>query len=276
MRLAAPVTALSKLMAVFGIAIRLPLDMLARLQQPDEARAAVYAVILFDMNSKLHDAAITALASVENPRIGAMTKKWLQDVAKLKREDRLPLLNLVIQSLVLTPQPEREKFVSNVEKLVRSDRRFTLFEFVLCTMLRIELTKKKLPVVDAAQFTRTSIAEDVRLVLSVLARVGSENDAKAQETFSLIMKKFTDQGLAIAGAQECNADKLLAALEKLRLAPLVLRDVIMKTFTDCIIIDRKITPVEAELLAAIAVSLGTAVPSLAGAQFTRTPVKKQP
>lgn len=255
------VTALSRIIEALGIAIRLPVDVLTRLRHADQARCAVYGIILADMDPALHAAGIKAMVALEGVPAAVLTKRWFDLVRTLRREDRLPLLNLVTQTLGPRPREERRKFLANVERLVRSDRRFTLFEFALCTVLRSELDKQ--PVPPARAFPRTAVAEEMRVLLSVLARAGTGDPAQAELAFAKGMERFPDGTPGMVPATECSPDRLHGALETLRATSPVIKESILGALVECMVRDARIKPAEAELLTAMAAALGVGIPAAA-------------
>jgi hypothetical protein len=253
-------TALSRIIDALGIAVRMPVGMLAALRDAAEAQAAVYAVIVADMAPALHAPGIKAIVTLAGQQAGAQAGRWLGQVRTMRREDRLPFLNMAAQTLATLPAADRARFLDNVERLVRSDKRFTLFEFALCTVLRAELDP--VPATAGRAPPRELVVAAMRVLLSVLARAGSADAAQAELAFARGMEHFNGAGNAMVPAPDCSADRLQAALRSLRgTAPLV-KESIVKALVDCVLRDTRIRAAEAELLTAVAAALGTGIPAV--------------
>ncbi len=189
--------------------------------------------------------------------------------ASLAHELRLPLLNLALPALRALPPAEVAGAVETARLLIAADGEVTLFEF----MLEKALDRHVLAAARGARsgivnfYSFGALAPEIGLLLSALARVGSDSAEETARAFAAATARIpTLQGqLRLAPAESCGLDAISAALDKLVQASPAIRKVLLLAGTEAIATDGSVEPDEADLLRAVADSLDCPIPPLLGA-----------
>jgi len=128
---------------------------------------------------------------------------------------RLPVLDMALPALKRMDEAERGSFLASVEGVVRADRRLTLHEFVLLTMLRSQLAPKpRAAPVRASLGSRRSAAT----VLLTLIALASGNEPR--EAFETGAGQLGFAGAELPGRETLTLEAVQGSLDALRdLAP---------------------------------------------------------
>ena len=113
-------------------------------------------------------------------------------------------------------------------------------------------------------FKFEQVGDELRLLLSVLARIGAQAEEQATQAFEHAYQPFGLGSAELASREQCNLKTLTNALNNLaELSPLLKKNVI-SACADCVIHDFEVKAAEAELLQAIAVNLDCPMPPAVG------------
>ena len=236
---------------------RLPSRLREALHRADEAELAMFALAL-EPDGAAREAELQVLAG----RRGAEARRKVVDLhvyaGGVARHHMVTLAELAVPAIKEQRQKTRDSFLSDLAAMVESDRRVTLREFVLLTLLRQRLRE------GAGQPIRTrfrkieELAADAHVVLSLV---------------SLDKAAFV-KGAAVLGlgwqaplAREAlNSANVAESLERLRhLAPLA-KPGILKACFESAAADGVLRLAEAELVRTVAATLDCPVPPLLAAQ----------
>lgn len=240
----------------------IPPELLDAAHEPDTARAVVYALILVTTGPEVMDVAFALIKAHEGDETENRVKTLRDLVAALGTKGRLPLLDIVMPALKQLPVDVRKRFLGTAKALIKADKRFTLFEFAMSIILTEHLSENA-EHADRIKYRKAEqVMNEIRLLLTVLARAGASSDEEAADAFAKVMAYFTQAKIPPTPKSDLKPARLKAALEKLaRLSPLVKRSLITAC-ADCVISDGKVTPAEAELLRAISLTLDCPMPPL--------------
>jgi Zn-dependent protease with chaperone function len=250
----------------------LPGPLRALAYQPFGARAIVYALLIDHDNEAVRDAQLNRIGAAE-PELTGEVQKVLPLVERLTSELRLSLVSMVVPALRRLSRDQFEAFVALVRDLVSSDNRVSLYEYALQRLLLRHLaTHYGYALPPPVRYRSPEpLFEPVRHVLGALAHVGSAQPAMVAEAFALGIKAvgwpLIDTALP---PRNLDLEALDAALNALDAASAPLKREILTACAACIGADGRATVEEAELLRAIADSLGCPVPplqSLAGVEL---------
>lgn len=236
--------------------------LLAKVRRPRSAKAVVYALLLAGMDEARLPAARELVAAGDGRNAAAEAGALHAELRRLGPAARLPLLDLAMPALRSLGGTERERHLAVVGNLVRLDRRLTPFEFALEIILRRQLTKSRGR--DRVKYYRyDAVLDEIRLLLTVLARAGTRDAEGARAAFQRAMGSFGPRGPEPAADAACSPGALARALEKLaQLSPL-LKGPLIAACADCVLHDGRVRAAEGELLRAIALCLDCPVPPLA-------------
>ncbi len=237
-------------------------ELIDLLHRPAQAAAVIYALLLTNTDADSQERARELLTGEVSSDQMAQIHALQAGISRLPPQARLPLLELALPALRQLPQEMRHQVLRTSETLIRADRRFSLFEFVLLTLLQKHLLKDRKDSGKVRFFKYTRVLPDIRLLLSVVARAGAEDPQLAQRAYAQAIGSFGIQEESPLDIQHCQAGALSRALQRLaRLSPL-LKPALIEACADCVLHDGKLLPAEAELMRAISVSLDCPMPPL--------------
>jgi hypothetical protein len=236
--------------------------LLDALRRPDGAREMIYALLLAAMPPPRRAAGKVLVARQHGEAAADRSIALVDAVAKAGAHSRLALVNLALPALKELDQPSRTELLIAADDLVRSDARYSVFEFALMTILRDRLAEDSERHGRPKYFKYAEVVPEIRLLLSVLARTGAKSDEEVRRTYGHVMTPFSREHREPAAPAECTLAALTAALGKLNsLAPL-LKKSLVEACADCVVHDGRVLPAEAELLQAVAMELDCPMPPL--------------
>ncbi len=240
----------------------IPSPLLDAAHNPESARAVVYALVLTTTAPAVMEKAERLITGLEGEAQVNQVRDLLTTLSQLGAKSRLPLLDIVAPALKELDRAARLRFIGTVKALIEGDKRFTLFEFVLLTILTEQLADRA-ERSDVIRYHRADqVMEEIRLVLALVARAGARTEAAGREAFERVMRHFVGPDETGVISTTPTAERLGAALRKLaQLSPLVKRSV-LTACADCVLHDGKVLPSEAELLRATALALDCPMPPL--------------
>jgi len=192
-------------------------------------------------------------ASGEDAELVARIAAEVQDLGKVAR---LPLIALAAPALKSLAPSERAAFLVLLQQLIGADRRVTLEEFVVATMLEATLGQRAGRAVPVTYRSLEPLAEDARLILSLIAHT-TRGEATASFDHGL---KELGIPLALLDARAVSFDAVKAALARLnQLAPMQ-KPRLVKALVQCALADGTLSVTDAELLRAICSTLDSPLP----------------
>ncbi|UCD66351.1 MAG: M48 family metallopeptidase [Deltaproteobacteria bacterium] len=231
-------------------------------RDPFGARAVIYGLLL-DKDEDVRALQVEQLQISADHAVFEVTKKIFPLMLSLDDDARLPLIDLAMPSLRSLSLQQFRRFEENINSLVRSDSRRSLFEFTLQHVIvrRLERNfvtpQRSVKEID----TINDVAEEISCILSLLANIGHEDD-EAALAFSGAAATFGDQGgiLHYLAKKECRGIKLGNVLNRLaQLRPNVKQSLIRACF-QCLVHDKQITMKEAEFFRLLVYALDTPLP----------------
>jgi Zn-dependent protease with chaperone function len=229
--------------------------------EPYGARALVYALLL-DREADMRAAQLEHLAREADPGVYEETLGLAPVVAELGVQARLPVIEIALPALRALTAEQYRLFKRNVEVLVRADERIELFEWSLHRILLHELEAHH-GTATPPRVRHRSLAPlqtQCELLLSVLAHAGHRSEPAAEQAFEQARLVLGFPRARMRRAGELDFDGLDAALTDLEEAAPQVQRRILEAAVACISADRRVTATEAELLRAIAASLGVPIP----------------
>ena len=225
----------------------------------ESAKAIVLAMILRKMNLQ------TGMQVLQK----SLTETQLQSletvrtmVFDLDDEQRLPLFDMCLPALKLMMQEGRTAFLALCKKLIKSDKKYTLFEFVLITLLQQNLSEEAGRRKKIKYYSFKPVSRELQLIFSVMALAGGGSRSDRHQAYRKVSRGFSMQSLEMLGARDVSIEKMVRALEKLsQLSPILKRSV-LEACADIVVQDQQLKASETELLRAIADTLQSPVPPL--------------
>jgi len=187
----------------------------------------------------------------------------------LKRELRLPLLEMAFPALRRRPEAELVAFMRVVDELIRLDGRLDVFEYVLARLLSREIEQALNPSRKSpgGRHTLQQQVAEVGELLVILAVHGHPEDADAAQkavrsSMQMLGLKSAGPGERPRGEWNVRLDEIFARLQGLKMEE---RGRLIEALIACARHDGKITAAEYELLRLVAGMLDAPLPLLSKA-----------
>ncbi|MDI1319052.1 MAG: M48 family metallopeptidase [bacterium] len=174
---------------------------------------------------------------------------------------RLPLLQLSMPALRTLDRAALDRFVTTLDELVHADGVVTPFEYAMQKMLLSQLELAKQPVQRVQFESFDAVRSEIAVVLSSLAHLSPKDSAGAFAEGAGQMPVIRDQ-LALLPAAACGLAQVDAALDKLVLSTLPIKQRLLVAAGHVIANDGTVTVEEGELYRAFSATLGCPMPSL--------------
>jgi Zn-dependent protease with chaperone function len=246
-----------------GLVSGLPPSVVSAAHEPHGARAVVYALLL-DRKAGPRQAQIAHLSAAADPGVYRELLRLAPAIEQLDVWTRLPLLDIALPALRGLTAAQYQRFKQNVNDLVQADEAIDPFEWSLHRILLHELETHHSNVAPARvrHHTLAPLQPQCELLLSVLAHAGQRDAAAAEQAFEQGRRSLNLPHGRLRRAEKngfAALDDALTALEEA--APRVKRQILQGAVA-CITADDTVTATEAELLRALAASLGCPMPPL--------------
>jgi len=242
----------------------LPQHLREQLHEPEGARAALVALLL----APAEEVAQSQLAALEARGMHAIAERARLAEAFTRRLGpafRLSIIDLALPAIKSSSEAFRTELIGALETVVNADRRVSLHEFVVLTLVRNQLAPSARP--GAAGSRKLAELQDaVLIVLSLVAHAGTRQDASGERGDALaaaMRAGLKEMGLAEApSASALTLDGAAKALEKLKqLAPMQ-KAILVKGLFATVSADGTIRVVEAELMRLVGAVLDCPLPPL--------------
>lgn len=247
----------------------LPPEIDTAVREPQAACAVIHALLLGQGAERDAQMAVLQTAGAQQ---SALAGYLAASIARLPKSARLPLLDLAMPALRQLPEPARAAFLATVEKVIAADRRVTLAEFVLQTVLTRRLNARAGRATPIRFAHLAAIRRDCALLLSLVAHVAASASAQMpKDAFLRGTAYCTELGLTAADLTDAAAigfGQVRVALERAnQLAPLV-KPVLIKTLV-AVAGEASPLPVDsADVLRAICAALEAPIPPAVAATYT--------
>lgn len=226
-----------------------------------------YALVVSGLPEADRGPALAALANPESqPALAVQPDLMAKYFPTLEQQGdgvRFPALELAMPALRKLDPDERAGLIRNVRTLAEADKRISLFELALGSFLQRHLgagAGRQVPV----QFRRYgAVIEDIRQLMSLMARAGTDDPNSAEALYRQAMAGFGDRQSARAPmAGRVSLKALQTSLTRLnRLSPL-LKPAIIDACGECVTHDGRIDAKEYELMRLIADQLDCPMPPI--------------
>ncbi|MEK6244257.1 MAG: M48 family metallopeptidase [Pseudomonadota bacterium] len=242
----------------------LPAGLREKLHDPDGARAAMVALLFAPKDDVMQD----QIAALNAAGLGALAEQ-ARAIAPLCRRlgaaFHLAVIDLALPAIKAAPQQAKEELIAALEAVIQADRRVSLHEFVVLTLVRSQLAPRGKP--GAAGSRKLGELKDAAgILLSLVAHAGTRQDATGK------------RGEALAGAMRAGAKEMglpespavsaltletaAEALEMLKsLAPMH-KAILIKGLFAAVSADGAIRVMEAELMRLVGAVLDCPLPPL--------------
>jgi Zn-dependent protease with chaperone function len=242
----------------------LPPELRAQLRDPAGACAALVALLLAPKDDVM-ELQIAALEQKGLIVLGEKARALAPLTRGLGAAFHLPVVDLALPAIKSSPADAKEQLVAALETVINADRRVSLHEFVVLTLVRSQLAPRG----KSGDYGSRKLAElqaEIVIVLSLIAYAGVRQDATGQRAGALAaaMRAGTQEmGMADAApAAALRLEVAAAALDALKqLAPMQ-KAILVKGLFAAVSADGTIRVVEAELMRLVGAVLDCPLPPL--------------
>lgn len=249
----------------------LPEPLREALRRPESAGAAVAALLAAPRDEVL-EPQLAALKAAGLAEMIEPLRAALPLVRGLTEALHLPVVDLALPALKSAPEEDRKRLLGTLQTLAYADRRLSLHEFVMLTLLRYQLAPAK------KMQGRKRVADlpgELGVLLAVIAHAGTRVDASGARGEAL--ERAIGAGARELGidAQQARSTRLTLeavseALERAReLAPLETARLVKGLFA-VVTVDGTIRLGEAELMRLVGAVLDCPLPPLIDTLDPRT------
>jgi Zn-dependent protease with chaperone function len=239
----------------------LPGELIEAASNTFSARAVIYFLLLAK-DDATQQQQIDYLMQNADDGVAAVTLRLSSFKQQMPDEYRLSLINIALASLQQLTAMQHDRFINNIDALIKMDNRIELFEWALQAIVRYSLelkfTRKRPATARYKKFS--AVADDCITLLSVLWYAG-HNSAQQLDEFRDVLRSMQLEGELMA-RDEISLDRLNHALEKLNQLYPLQKPALLKACARVIAADAKVTAIEAELFRAIAEILDCPMPPL--------------
>jgi len=242
---------------------RLPAELWAAAHEPLRAAALVLGLVLSaDPATRRQqiESLDRALAGPFLEELPALAER----LGAVSPADRLPLVMLAVPALRELSPGQYEVFTALLQQLVESDAAIDLFEYALQRLVQRHLAPHfgERPRRVAQFYALTPLLGDCAVLLSALARLGTENEPDARAAFARGAARLGETGPALRflPPEACNLAQVDAALDRLEAAAPGIHRRVLQACAETVAADGQLTVREAELLRAIADALECPLP----------------
>jgi Zn-dependent protease with chaperone function len=186
----------------------LPAELRERLHERDGARAALVALLLAPREDVMRGQ-LEALKAAGLESLGAAAAALAPLTRRLGPAFHLPAIDLALPAVKAADDAAKRELIAALEAVIHADRRVSLHEFVVLTLVRHQLAPKAKP--GAAENRKLAeLQAECALVLSLVAHAGTRQDAAGKRGEEL-------QKALVAGAKEMGIPETAPAAAALTL-----------------------------------------------------------
>ena len=243
---------------------KLPEEVRVAMKEPSGAMAVVYS-LLFNSDKEASDRQLALLQESEPSEVIEMVSQLLPYLGQLDARSRLPLIDLTITALRDGSAQQCSRFLKQVKALIYADNHLTLSEYAVFVVLSQRLTpyffaKRQDKTIQFTQMKQ--ILPDCIILLSALAQVGHNSPDLIAYAFRSGLFRLQGGTSATLPKEPVNytLDRVGESLKRLELATPKLKQSVVDACAYTVLVDRKVTLEEAELLRAIVISLNCPIP----------------
>jgi Zn-dependent protease with chaperone function len=223
----------------------------------EEAQALVFGLLLAQ-DLRMRRGEVALLKRDAGDAAAELALRWQEELGESHSARKIALIDLAVPTLRNLSRPEYDRFVAITRELIGSDGRVDVFEYMLQRLIEHHLEGhfgwRGIPRIRYHQLR--DLAAEAVLLVSSFAHLNPD----AQAAFDQGASGLEVSGGGLMTAEQISLNEINAALERLEVAsPLVKRE-ILQACARAVASDGELSSREAELLRAMADSIGCAIP----------------
>ncbi|MDH5783984.1 MAG: M48 family metallopeptidase [Chromatiales bacterium] len=240
---------------------RLPEGIWSALRDPNGARALIFAMVVSRDGMK-REQLIRALPQVDETTL-VQTLALAALLREVPRGEWLPLLELAIPSVEELPLELLGSLPDQLDALINADKRVTLFEFSLATLLRHTLRERESGKGEKPRGGMRQVKEDMAQLLALMAHAGHQDEAMAREAFNLACGKLeAGNEMGFIPRNQLSLKEIETSLQRLAHLNVKFKGRVIEAATTAVMADGEVKLHELDLLRAIGACLDCPIPPL--------------
>ncbi len=243
----------------------IPQDFLDAIRSEAGSQAIIFALLL-GQDDKLRATELELLKRLIDDETLRHVMDFYGKIGVLDSSKKIALIDLTIPSLRKLSPPEYERFQNVTAQLMESDGQIDLFEFTLQKIIHrhLDLYFNRIRSARIRYRRSAKLKRETTVLLSTLAGLGSRDPEEAEEAFRQGMAPFEAEFGSplpqLLSASECGLAQIDEALDRYDEATPLVKKRLLDACGKTVMADQKITGDEAELLRAIADTIGCPIP----------------
>jgi Zn-dependent protease with chaperone function len=242
----------------------LPEKLRQAIHEPYSSRAVAFALLL-DGDPAIRKRQLQIVHSTAGEAIAHYTEQLATLIQQAGIASRLPILELLQNSLATLSAPQYTEFRRTIEQLVAADQKITLFEFVMQRILLSHLDRRLLgqraPSVKYPALR--GIAPAAADLLAFVAHAGHRDAAAAAQAYAAGLQALgADTPIPLRERQECSVTLAGEALDKVAHSSPMVKKRVLAGLLAAAAADQQITVEEAEIVRAFAEAIDCPMPPM--------------
>ena len=239
----------------------LPEGVWKALRDPAAASALVLAMVV--SRDGMGKAEMSRALPDAQPKLIRQTLALAALLKEVKRAEWLPLLELAIPSVEELPLEQLQALPDQLDALINADKRVTLFEFSLATLLRHTLREREGTKQRKPRGGMKQLRDDLGQLLSLMVHAGHKEEAQASKAFNQAVQALETVGdLNLVPRKQLSLKQIEVSLQRLSHLNFNFRGKVIEAATMAVMADGEVKLNELDLLRAIGASLDCPIPPL--------------
>jgi len=225
------------------------------------ARAVIYCLAL-DRNEDVRDRQLKFLKKYTNQGVYNLTLTLLPKMENLDIKYRLPIIDIAIPTLKQLSLNQYQVFKGTIVELIKLSPKARLMEWSLQKILFNHLDSQFLKPAQnkLSYFNIEHLKKEIEIILSIMAYAGHRDQNAAETAFVDATKNLKINNLKLVAKSNINLLNLDRSIEKLEKLRPIEKPKLLMACAASVAYDKKIDPVEVELLRVFSDILGCPIP----------------
>lgn len=242
----------------------IPEALIEAARDPFSARALIYFLLL-DESKELRQQQLLALEKIADAAVFTTLVELESKQVRVQVELRLPLVNMCMPVLRQLSPDQFAVFKENLEVLIQSDGRTSLWEWVLQRVVLHQLEAVFQPsnkLHYTAHHSLHTLAKECRLILAVVVTTGRTNAPEQNPVYQEALQALQIDAAPMPARESMNISQINVALDALKHMKPLQKPAFLKACAIIIAADGVASAQELEVFRAIAATLDCPIPPI--------------
>ena len=241
----------------------LPPEFSSAVNDPFAARAVIYFLVL-DKDLAVQTTQLQHLKSAADTGVYEETMKLVRAGYELKKEYRLPIVDMALATLHQLSANQYRLFKQNLNTLIEIDSKISLLEWSIRKIVfhHLDPVFAKKPGTTRQNLMLKQAKQACEILLSVLIYSGKQQGISENEVFNLAIEHLGAGDISLLKKSAIKLESLNRSLDTLATLKPLEKPRLLKACAICITADQQITSNEVEIYRAISAILDCPVPPL--------------